>query len=82
VDVFPFIRKVFLESDLKAVLIKYKGYKANIGRRRQIVTNSETVVLKTNSDTAKVRLGTHLLESWEIRVSSRVYWIQNYRRLE
>jgi hypothetical protein len=52
-----------VKSDLKYALIKYNGQKANVGRRRQIVTNSETLVLKTKSDTAKVRLGTHLVES-------------------
>jgi hypothetical protein len=52
-----------VESDLKPALIKYNGQKANVGRRRKIVSNSETLVLKTKSDTAKVRLGTQLLES-------------------
>jgi len=52
-----------VESDLKAALVKYNGQKANVGRRRKMVTNSETLVLKTKSDATKVRLGTHLLES-------------------
>jgi hypothetical protein len=52
-----------VESDLKTALIKYNGQKENVGRRRKIGSNSETLVLKTKRDTAKVRLGTHLLGS-------------------
>lgn len=52
-----------MESDLEAAIIKYNGQKAKIGRRRKIVSNSETLVLKTKSDTAKARLGMHLLGS-------------------